>query len=80
MKIAYPAWCHLRACQGMARSHWHLAARKLVEIAGVEAVQDGRDYIERLNEWRGAGQSPATLGRAAGRVSSFGEVGDLLRV
>ena len=38
---------------------WHLGARKLVEIAGVEAVQDGRVYIERLNEWRGAGQSPA---------------------
>jgi hypothetical protein len=25
-------------------------------------------------------KSPATLGRAAGRVSSFGEVGDLFRV
>ena len=35
------------------------AARELVEIAGVEAVQDGRVYIERVNEWRGAGQSPA---------------------
>ena len=35
------------------------AARELVEIAGVEAVQDGRVYIERVNAWRGAGQSPA---------------------
>ena len=71
MKIAYPAWCHLRACQGMARSHWHLAARKLVEIAGVEAVQDGRVYIERVNEWRGAGQSPAHR-KTRRRVESAG--------
>ena len=35
------------------------AARELVEIAGVEAVQDGRVYIERVNARRGAGQSPA---------------------
>ena len=71
MKIAYPAWCHLRACQGMARSHWHLAARKLVEIAGVEAVQDGRVYIERVNAWRGAGQSPAHR-KTRRRVESAG--------
>jgi hypothetical protein len=34
------------------------AARELVEIAGVEAVQDGRVYLERVNARRGAGQRP----------------------
>jgi len=41
----------------------HLAARKLVEIAnGVEAVQDGRIYVERVN---------APFLAAGGRARSF---------
>ena len=52
------------------------AARELVEIAGVEAVQDGRVYIERVNARRGAGQSPAhrktrrRAGSAGGRYKA----------
>ena len=47
------------------------AARELVEIAGVEAVQDGRVYIERVNAWRGAEQSPAHR-KSRRRVESAG--------
>ena len=47
------------------------AARELVEIAGVEAVQDGRVYIERVNARRGAGQSPAHR-KTRRRVESAG--------
>jgi hypothetical protein len=36
--------------------------------------------VARRIEAANAKKSPATLGRAAGRVSSFGEVGDLFRV
>ena len=52
------------------------AARELVEIAGVEAVQDGRVYIERVNAWRGAGQSPAHR-KTRRRVESAREVQSL---
>ena len=48
-----------------------VAASKLVEIAGVEAVQDGRVYIERVNARRGAGQSPAHR-KTRRRVESAG--------
>ena len=34
------------------------AARELVEIAGVEAVQDGRVYIERVNAWEARDKAP----------------------
>ena len=52
----------------------HVAARKLVEIAnGVEAVQDGRIYIERVNEpFLAAGGSADQFRAAIGRAIALG--------
>ena len=51
-----------------------VAARKLVEIAnGVEAVQDGRIYIERVNEpFLAAGGSADQFRAAIDRAIAFG--------
>ena len=54
-----------------------VAARKLVEMAnGVEAVQDGRIFIELINgAFLGAGGTPNEYGAALARAIELGWLG-----